>query len=157
MEFYKRILKTILKSDLYSYDDILINSKASVIAYIIITNKLYDENPIQVGIFQISEKELSSIKSIRISKPTNDDIYDLLLYLDSINELNNYMSLDIKLIPNYDNFYDDLNEKIGLLKDSRKININKICPSCNMIPYYDFNSECDLCKELHVGNYSSNS
>lgn len=145
MSFYRRVLQNMLQNDNTTIDDIIMNSRALTIAYIMKTNNLFDEKLIRVGIVSVSEATL--MKSLKIEKPTNNEIYDLLYYLDSINELENYMSMNDKLIPTYDRFYEDMNRKLGLSIAEKKLNIEKVCPKCKLIPYYDFDDMCDLCNK----------
>ena len=145
MSFYRRILKNILNNESSNIEDILINTRALTVLYIMKIHNLLDKNDVKCGVIEISESYIFDM--VHIEKPTNNDIYDLLLYLDYENELDNYMSLNNKLIPKYDSFYDDINEKIGLKKINQKnINIDKVCPICHMIPYYDFDEKCDVCR-----------
>ena len=143
MAFYRRILKDIMKSDSFTIEDLLTNSRALTILYIMKINNLFDDTLIKCNMFEINEKFI--IQTLQLQKPTNNEIYDLILYLDSENELDNYMSLSTRLMPTYDRFYDDINIKIGLNKDGKKINTSKICPSCHLMPYYDFNDVCEIC------------
>ena len=148
MEFYRRILNRILSKDSVNIDDIIINPRATTVLYIMKQFNLLDTTIIRCGCINISEKIL--IQMIKINRPTNNELYDLILYLDYINELDNYMNIDDKIIPKYDEFYDDINEKIGLKikQHPKKMNTdNKICPVCHLIPYYKFEDKCQYCHE----------
>lgn len=150
MSFYRRIIDTIIDNKYPTIDDYLMNPRACTIAYIMNINDLFDDKLVRCGIISISEKTI--MKSMKIPHPTNNELYDLLYYLDSIQELENYLSMNSRMLPVYDSFYEDMNKKLGFNNDNkkrRKINVEKICPSCKMIPYYDFTDTCDYCKMNH--------
>ena len=143
-EFYRRILSNVLETDSPSTNDIIMSQRACVIIYLMNKFELLSKESIKVGIFSTTEQEL--FKMIKLPKITNNQLYDFLMYLDSIGELDNYLSLESKQFPKYDSFYKELNEKLGLGKTKKTLNKFKKCPKCKMIPYFDFVEVCDICK-----------
>ena len=155
MTFYRRILRQIIDPDLFTKnitidaDDILLNQKINTILYIMKENDLFETKSITCGLFSITEKEL--VKQFEITKPTNNQVYDFIMYLNSIGELKNYLLQDFKIIPDEDVFYGDINELLDIKTNTVK-NYDKICPSCNLIPEYDFDEICDYCKYCKTHN-----
>ena len=111
-EFYRRILSKVLETENPSIKDIIMSPRACVIIFLMNKFRLLSKEPIKVGIFTINEQEL--LRMSRLPRITNNQLYDFLMYLDSIGELDNYLSLESKELPKFDSFYNKLNEKIGL-------------------------------------------
>ena len=138
-KFYNRILKKFGNT----IDDYIENPRASTVLYIMKQFQLLDKTKHKIGIFMISEQDV--VNSIELNQYTNNQLYDLLYYLDDIGELDNYLSMKEHVIPKYDDFYEDMNKKIYKEKQKKIINTEKVCPICNTIPYYDFEDVCDEC------------
>lgn len=126
-------------------DDIVYSGQFTVLINLMLKNNGFSTEPIKTGLVSTTEKDvmLSKYKDF-ISKPTNDDLYDFLYYLDSKGKLDEYLARSDKIMPCKDTFYDDMNEKLGIeTKDT--YNYCKVCPKCGLIPFTDFSTVCSMC------------
>lgn len=141
--FYRQLF--VEEMDKNGPDNVPYTSQFGVLINLMIKNNGFSDEPIGTGLVVTTEKEVMLAKYKEfISKPTNDDLYDFLYYLDSKGKLDEYLARDDKLMPVKDAFYSDMNERLGL--DAKSIyNYTKVCPHCGLIPFTDFDDICSIC------------
>ena len=148
MEFYNRVINQYYPNKLNPLD-ISLDTVYSCLLSIIYKNNLYLEEDYKSNYFTATTRELLSLLNNKYqftkALEDNDDIYYFLQWLDNNGLLEEYLKQDIKILPKYEAFYEEINEKLGL-KSKGKNKTYKRCPKCNLIPLLDFDDVCFLCK-----------
>jgi len=145
-DFYRREISKVLNGQVPSIENIQMNTRACCLLSAMNKSQLLTSQQSKVGVFSISEEEL--MKMIQLPKTTNAQLYDTLMFLDSVGDLQEYLKQKSCPLPTFDSFFVEMNKKLNLSVTSKSVNTEKRCKKCNMIPFYDFDGDlCDYCKE----------